>query len=103
IRVHAVRVGDKTPRGFRREDFLDAWERFFPASRPDATSATSATPEAQSQANVADVADVADGRQVVENRFCDVCVSPRVCSMTRRCVDLDRRTAEYNSTKQPSA
>jgi hypothetical protein len=59
IRPARVRIGTLTPRGYRREDFFDAWERFLPPSRGDATSATSATPEPQKQADVADVADVA--------------------------------------------
>jgi hypothetical protein len=61
IRPCAVRIGDATPRGYRKEDFLEAWERFL-ASRPSATSATSATTAPLSQADVADVADVADRR-----------------------------------------
>jgi hypothetical protein len=62
IRSRAVRVDDRTPRGYRCEDFADAWERFLPPSRPSATSATSATSQAHSQADVADVADVAHTR-----------------------------------------
>jgi hypothetical protein len=62
IRPAVLRIGEATPRGYRRESFADAWERFLPRSRPDATSATCATSEAQSQANVADVADVAHRR-----------------------------------------
>jgi hypothetical protein len=64
IRSRNVRVDEKrTPKGYRREDFLDAWERFLPSSRTSATSATSATSESHSQADVADVADVADIRE----------------------------------------
>lgn len=62
IRPSVVRIGTSTPRGYRREDFLDAWERFAGSPRGDVTSATSATREPQSQADVADVADVAHGR-----------------------------------------
>jgi hypothetical protein len=62
IKPTTIRIGEVTPKGYRREAFADAWERFLPDPRPDATSATSATSEAQSQANVADVADVADRR-----------------------------------------
>ena len=63
VRSRNVRIEDTTPKGYRREDFTDAWERFLPHSRPNATSATSATSQAPSQADVADVADVADIRQ----------------------------------------
>jgi hypothetical protein len=63
IRSTTVRVDDeRTPKGYKREDFVDAWERFLSPSRPSATSATSATSQSHSQAVVADVADVADIR-----------------------------------------
>ena len=41
IKPKGVRIGDKTPRGYRREWFSDAWERYLPA--------TPATTQAQSQ------------------------------------------------------
>jgi Protein of unknown function (DUF3631) len=63
IRSRNVRIDDRAPKGYRREDFLDAWERFLPSSRPSATSATSATSQSHSQADVADVADVAHTRE----------------------------------------
>lgn len=30
IKSRSVRIGDKTPKGYRREDFLDAWGRYTP-------------------------------------------------------------------------
>jgi hypothetical protein len=62
IRSQNVRIDERIVKGYRREDFIDAWERFLPASRVSATSATSATTAPLSQADVADVADVADRR-----------------------------------------
>jgi hypothetical protein len=56
-----VRIGTVTQRGYRREDFLDVWERFAAPPRGDATSATSATREPHNQADVADVADTREG------------------------------------------
>jgi hypothetical protein len=41
IRSRTIRVGDATPKGYRREDFEDAWSRYLSAK--SATSATSAT------------------------------------------------------------
>jgi len=75
IKPVPIRVGDAVPRGYRRKDFIDAWERYctpFPA-----TAATSATEPAaprwpgdhdphsprKAGALVADVADVADLRE----------------------------------------
>jgi hypothetical protein len=61
IRPGNVRIDENVARGYKREDFFDAWERFLPP-RPSATSATSATSLSHSQADVADVADVAHTR-----------------------------------------
>ena len=49
IRPQTVRIDDRTPKGYRREDFEDAWKRYIPViSGP--LSATSATPRsAQAQ------------------------------------------------------
>jgi hypothetical protein len=74
IRSKNVRIDDeRTPKGYKREDFVDAWERFLSSSRTNATSATSATSQAHSQADVADVADVADIREVVKR--CHLCLA----------------------------
>jgi Protein of unknown function (DUF3631) len=65
IRPRLVRIGTDTARGYRREDFVDAWGRFLPPSRVAVnavTSVTSATREPQSQADVTDVTDLADIR-----------------------------------------
>jgi hypothetical protein len=44
IKPTVVRIGDSTPRGYRRADLHDAWSRYLPArSTPPADSATSAT------------------------------------------------------------
>jgi hypothetical protein len=52
IKSHVIRLESKTPRGYRREDFEDAWRRYGIASSPclpeGATSATSATSQEES-------------------------------------------------------
>jgi len=30
IKSRSVRIGDHTPKGYRRKDFLDAWSRYIP-------------------------------------------------------------------------
>ena len=55
VRPTTIRVGDATPKGYRREDLADAWSRYLPDT-PE-TCATSATPQASTVAPVADVAD----------------------------------------------
>ncbi|MDP9329994.1 MAG: DUF3631 domain-containing protein [Actinomycetota bacterium] len=52
-----IRVGDATPRGYRREAFFDAWNRYLPGG--NATPATDATPQVAPTSAVASVADVA--------------------------------------------
>jgi hypothetical protein len=95
IRPTVLRIGSTTPRGYKREAFVDAWDRFLPGPRPDATSATRATSQPQSQANVADVADVADRREPSNGRFCDACLTPTVCSDLHLCRELKRLAAEH--------
>jgi hypothetical protein len=61
IKSTTLRVGDTTPKGYKREDLADAWERYLPPQADtSATSATSATMGSNGAASVADsVADVA--------------------------------------------
>ena len=44
VKSTTIRVGETTPRGYRREDLMDAWSRYVPAT--SATSETSATEQA---------------------------------------------------------
>jgi Protein of unknown function (DUF3631) len=59
---HTVRSGERTAKGYRREDFVDAWERFLPPPRGGVTSVTSVTAQLNTHADVTDVTDVTDGR-----------------------------------------
>lgn len=48
IKSKSVRIGAHTPKGYAREDLVDAWNRYLgPPPDRDATSATSATDEAR--------------------------------------------------------
>ena len=61
IKSKTIRVGDNTPKGYVRTDFLDAWERYVPPPDKAATGATDETTQSSQSAGVADnVADVAD-------------------------------------------
>src|SRR5262249_44795932 len=59
IRSHQIRFGDVTLKGYRREDFFDAWKRYSP-HRPEnsETSETNETVVAPSAAHVSVVSDV---------------------------------------------
>lgn len=46
IKPRVVRIGGSTPRGYRREDFHEAWARYLSPLPESATSATTATEEA---------------------------------------------------------
>jgi hypothetical protein len=100
IRPHAVRVKDRTPRGYRREDFQDAWERFLGGSRPGATSATSATRQSQSQADVAGVAGVADRRDGRPANVCDDCTTPTLCVADGDCQQFLREAEAARTQKR---
>ena len=58
IQSRQVRIGDVTLKGYRREDFLDAWKRYAP-SYPD-NSETSDTNETRQLNQPHDVSDVSD-------------------------------------------
>jgi uncharacterized protein DUF3631 len=61
IKSKDVRLGEIVRKGYAREDFQNAWERYLPASPTvSATSATSATDLISKNNFVADVADVAE-------------------------------------------
>ena len=58
IKPITVRIEDETPRGYRRDQFEDTWERYLENSSPevDATNKTDKTPLARNVASVASVA-----------------------------------------------
>jgi hypothetical protein len=43
IRSEGLRVGNATPKGYKREAFHDAWKRYLPTPAETATGATNAT------------------------------------------------------------
>jgi hypothetical protein len=57
VKPKVVRIGEATPRGYRRAELADPWTRYLsPPTGGSATSATSATPLISDVADVADVA-----------------------------------------------
>jgi hypothetical protein len=59
IKSRTVRIGEATPRGYERADFVDAWSRYIPPSPPP-TNATSKTSAANGHLQANSVAHVAD-------------------------------------------
>ena len=60
IRPRDLKIPDsdnKVQKGYRREDFVDAWDRYIPANATSATNATDAALEPKKVAAVAAVAD----------------------------------------------
>ena len=53
IRPGNIRINDKVSKGYKREDFRDAWNRYLPL--PDVLSATSATPASTQLQNSSDI------------------------------------------------
>jgi Protein of unknown function (DUF3631) len=62
VKPQTIRLGDATPRGYKREDLFDAWARYLPPPPVTSkTSKTSATAQDFQEVIVADdVSDVAD-------------------------------------------
>jgi Protein of unknown function (DUF3631) len=107
IRVRPVRIDDRVVKGYRCEDFIDAWDRFLPSSRPAGLAVTSVTPEAQSQADVTDVTaatatrdgpdwDALGGR----DRFCEACTTPELCARDHDCRELRRLAAQLTVAEE---
>jgi hypothetical protein len=64
IKSRQVRIGDNTLKGYRREDFFDAWKRYAPpSSATSETGETSKTNSARPGSNVSSVSDVSLFRQ----------------------------------------
>jgi Protein of unknown function (DUF3631) len=97
IRSKNVRVDEtRTPKGYRREDFLDAWERFLPPARVQAPQAPQAPqPAPHQQTDVADVADVAHTRDGGNSRYCPECETPERCAAESSCAAIAPAAAAY--------
>lgn len=74
ITPHSVRLGDKTPKGYQRDDFTDSWSRYInpppgSATGPDfaATSATATPPATEKEPLTSDVVPVADVANLPES------------------------------------
>jgi Protein of unknown function (DUF3631) len=94
IRSKNVRVDEtRTPKGYRREDFFDAWERFLPARVQAPQAPHPPQPAPHGQTDVADVADVADRHEWPAGRFCDECDSPERCAAEVWCQRIPRLAA----------
>lgn len=64
IRPKTIRLqDDTTPKGYRKDQFLDSWNRYFPEAATSATSATSSQPD------LVDVAVVAASQEKSQWRF----------------------------------
>lgn len=99
INSKVVRSDGRVSRGYKREDFEDAWARFLPSSSSVA-SVTSVTPILHDQRDVTDVASVTDTRDGARSRFCDTCTSQAHCIEAHYCCEIARlarrRTAELS-------
>ena len=111
IKSKTIRVGDNTPKGYVRSDFLDAWARYVPPPEKAATSATDETTQSSQSAGVADnIAGVADdvAPELAENArkishvalVADVAPLPPHGATCAQCGSDDRkRSSASNSAK----
>jgi len=73
IRSRTVRIGDDTPKGYRRADFENAWASYLPPSSPTLRkSATAATAQHAADRDPPVADDVADNPSKTANEFNDV-------------------------------
>jgi hypothetical protein len=115
VRSQTIRLDDaKTAKGYKRDDFEDAFARYLaPGTVTSVTTQDSSqestdpmrhndpscdgSEEAANPHQQTDVTDVTDSavREGVASRFCDVCDDPERCAATHRCADVDRQAAEW--------
>jgi len=60
IKPTTVRIGDSTPKGYRREDLHDPWARYLPVSQLESATSATHTKESELVANVALVAHLTE-------------------------------------------
>jgi hypothetical protein len=101
IRSTTVRGPERRGKSYKREDFLDAWERFLPHPRPGVTSVTSVTSGSHKQTDVTDVTDVTHRRGWPESRFCDECTTPERCADELWCQQIPRLTRASEADAEP--
>jgi hypothetical protein len=113
IKPQVIRIGEATPRGYRWQDFVDAWARYVDPPPSSARSATSTTSQclraprvADGGANVADtVAATGQKNSNKNNRVVDVALVAPVAANGGGADDLPdspRRCAQCNAPGDPS-
>jgi Protein of unknown function (DUF3631) len=90
----------KTVRGYKRDQFAKAWERYLPSSE-SVRSVRSVRSQSPSQAgpNASNASNAQTGKQT-NGRFCDACVSPKTCAGERICLEIAQRAADYGIARE---
>ena len=91
IHSHKVRTSDRAAWGYKRESFLDAWERFLPTRVLTEQTEQTEQPAPHGALDVPDVPDVPDRR---DGRFCPTCTTPERCASELDCQLIARLAAE---------
>lgn len=87
----------KTVRGYKLEQFVEAWERYLPSSegvRSVRSVRSGMATDAGSNASYASNAGTG-----TNGRFCDACESPETCAREHDCPEIARMAAEYVSAE----
>jgi hypothetical protein len=88
-----VRIGGRTAKGYRREDFADAWERFLPSRVRESHQSHQSHPAPHGQTDVTDVPDLTDTRERPASHFCEACDDPERCAAELYCQMIRRLAA----------
>jgi Protein of unknown function (DUF3631) len=73
IKSRQIRIGETTMKGYRREDFADAWRRYvYPSAARSETSETSETSEQNQRQNVSDAFERAKQAKHIGENVSDV-------------------------------
>jgi hypothetical protein len=101
IKTRSVYIHEdgKTARGYQREQFVEAWERYLPSSEGVRSVRSVRSGVATGAGSNASHASHALTRAETNERFCDACESPETCDREHYCREIKRTAAEYVAAK----
>jgi Protein of unknown function (DUF3631) len=93
IKTMPVWVDDKTARGYKREQFVEAWNRYLPGV-VGVRGVRSVRSESPSHAGP-NTPNAPNAQDAGNSRFCSECVDPDACAREHSCWEIARQAAEY--------
>src|SRR5262245_34407199 len=105
VKSKSIRLGNRTPRGYTREDLHDVWRRYLPPSSSDkpATAATAATSQSFQEVRAASQDATEPQHDSPEPQHDDADVAPVAPYIEACCASAESRNADETGTVAPVA